>query len=43
LSYRDWQLDDPAGEPLDVVRRIRDDIAGRVRARVDELLPVSNI
>jgi arsenate reductase (thioredoxin) len=42
LSYRDWQLDDPAGQPLDVVRRIRDDIAGRVRALVDELLPVSN-
>jgi arsenate reductase (thioredoxin) len=39
LSYRDWQLDDPAGQPLDVVRRIRDDIAGRVRTLVDELLP----
>jgi arsenate reductase len=38
LSYRDWKLDDPAGQPLHVVRRIRDDIAGRVRALVDELL-----
>ncbi len=38
VSYRDWQLDDPAGQPVEVVRRIRDDIAGRVRALVDELL-----
>jgi arsenate reductase len=38
LSYRDWKLDDPAGQPLEVVRGIRDDIAGRVRALVDELL-----
>jgi hypothetical protein len=21
VSYRDWKLDDPAGQPLDVVRR----------------------
>jgi len=41
LSYRDWKLDDPAGQPLHVVRRIRDDIAGRVRALVDELLSKS--
>ncbi len=41
VSYRDWKLDDPAGQSLDVVRGIRDDIAGRVRALVDELL--SNI
>jgi arsenate reductase len=41
LSYRDWKLDDPAGQPLDVVRRIRDDIAGRVRALVDELISKS--
>jgi arsenate reductase (thioredoxin) len=38
LSYRDWKLDDPAGQPLEVVRRIRDDIAGRVRALINELL-----
>jgi arsenate reductase len=41
LSYRDWKLDDPAGQPLEVVRRIRDDIAGRVRALVNELLPTA--
>ncbi len=37
VSYRDWQLDDPAGQPVDVVRRIRDDIAGRITALIDEL------
>ena len=28
--YEDWQLTDPAGQPLDIVRQIRDDIKGRV-------------
>jgi arsenate reductase (thioredoxin) len=35
--YIDWDLTDPSGLPLDEVRRIRDDIAGRVRALVAEL------
>ena len=35
--YEDWQLDDPAGMDLDGVRRVRDDIAGRVRALLAEL------
>jgi protein-tyrosine-phosphatase len=30
--YEDWELTDPAGQPLDVVRRVRDDIETRVRA-----------
>ena len=38
VSYRDWKLDDPAGQPIEVVRRIRDDIAGRIRSLVDELV-----
>ena len=29
--YEDWELDDPAGAGLDEVRRIRDEIAERVR------------
>ena len=39
VSYRDWKLDDPAGQPLEAVRPIRDAIAGLVRKLVDELLP----
>lgn len=39
VSYRDWKLDDPTGQPLDTVRVIRDDIAERVRALIAELLP----
>ena len=37
--YEDWALDDPAQTDLDGVRRIRDEIAGRVRRLVDELAP----
>jgi len=35
--YEDWAVDDPAGQPLEVVRTIRDDIAGRVDALLAEL------
>ena len=35
--YDDWDLTDPAGQPLEVVRGVRDDILGRVRALLDEL------
>ena len=38
VSYRDWNLDDPAGQPLDTVRVIRDDIAERVSALIAELV-----
>jgi protein-tyrosine-phosphatase len=30
--YEDWELEDPAGRDLAAVRRIRDEIEGRVRA-----------
>jgi arsenate reductase len=36
--YLDWQLDDPAGQPVEAVRRIRDEIDSRVRGLVAELL-----
>ena len=29
--YEDWELEDPAGKDVDTVRRIRDEIDGRVR------------
>ncbi len=35
--YEDWVLDDPAGQDLDVVRRVRDEIRGRVEALIGEL------
>jgi arsenate reductase len=41
VSYRDWKLADPAGQPLVTVRAIRDDIAILVRALITELLPDS--
>jgi len=37
VRYVDWQLDDPAGQPIEVVRRIRDEIGMRVRALLSEL------
>ena len=36
--YEDWELTDPAGQPIDVVREVRDDIKGRVEKLVGELL-----
>jgi protein-tyrosine-phosphatase len=35
--YLDWQLADPAGQDLDTVRAVRDEIDGRVRALLAEL------
>ena len=37
--YEDWELQDPAGQPVEVVRRIRDDIDARVRRLLAELVP----
>jgi arsenate reductase len=35
--YEDWPLDDPAGQPIEVVRRVRDDIEQRVRSLLTDL------
>lgn len=35
--YEDWDLDDPAGQPLADVRRIRDDIKARVTGLLSDL------
>jgi arsenate reductase (thioredoxin) len=37
--YLDWELDDPAGQGLETVRRIRDEIDMRVQALLAELVP----
>jgi arsenate reductase len=37
--YEDWKLDDPAGQGIEAVRPIRDEIRDRVRGLVTELLP----
>jgi arsenate reductase len=37
--YEDWELQDPAGQPVEVVRRIRDDLDARVRRLLAELVP----
>jgi len=36
--YEDWSLDDPAGQGLEAVRPIRDEIRRRVQALVAELM-----
>ena len=37
--YEDWELEDPAGKDIVTVRRVRDDIKGRVEALLAEILP----
>ena len=37
--YEDWVLDDPAGQEIEQVRVIRDDIRGRVEALIAEIAP----
>jgi arsenate reductase len=36
--YLDWELDDPAGQDLDTVRGIRDEIDRRIRDLIHDLL-----
>ncbi|HEY0168337.1 MAG TPA: arsenate reductase ArsC [Jatrophihabitans sp.] len=35
--YEDWELEDPAGKDITVVRRVRDDIRDRIEALAAEL------
>ncbi|MGW3339302.1 arsenate reductase ArsC [Streptomyces sp. NPDC001009] len=37
--YLDWRLTDPAGQGIDAVRPIRDEIEHRVRALIEEIAP----
>jgi len=39
--YEDWDLEDPAGKDLVTVRRVRDDIRGRVEALLAEIVPAA--
>ncbi|NWL35544.1 arsenate reductase ArsC [Paenarthrobacter nitroguajacolicus] len=36
--YEDWKLDDPAGQGIDAVRPIRDEIKARIQALASDLL-----
>jgi arsenate reductase len=37
--YEDWKLDDPAGQGIEAVRVIRDDIKGRIEQLLSEIVP----
>jgi protein-tyrosine-phosphatase len=36
---QDWDVSNPAGQPIEVMRRVRDDIEARVRRLIEELRP----
>ena len=38
VRYEDWVLEDPAGQTIETVRQVRDQIDRRVRALVSELI-----
>ena len=40
--YEDWVLDDPAGKPIEVVRKIRDEIKMKVERLIQELLEANS-
>ncbi len=39
--YEDWKLDDPAGQGVDAVRPIRDEIRTRIEVLLADLLPAA--
>ncbi|WP_026554690.1 arsenate reductase ArsC [Arthrobacter sp. 35W] len=40
--YEDWELEDPAGQGVDSVRPIRDEIKARIQALIAGLVPATN-
>ncbi len=38
VRYEDWALEDPTGQPIEVVRRVRDQIDLRSRTLISELI-----
>ena len=38
VKYQDWVLDDPAGQPVEFVREVRDEIDRQVRKLMSEVL-----
>ena len=38
VSYEDWELEDPAGQPVEFVRKTRDEIDRRVRSLLARLV-----
>ena len=41
--YEDWVLTDPAGQGIETVRLVRDEIHGRVQALLADLLPAGAV
>lgn len=41
--YEDWVLTDPAGQGLEVVREVRDEIRGRIEDLVESLVPGAGV
>ena len=39
--YEDWELTDPAGQGIEVVRAVRDEVRARVEALLADLLPAA--
>ena len=39
--YEDWLLEDPAGQDLETVRQISDDLDARIRTFVGELVQIT--
>jgi arsenate reductase len=37
IASEDWGLDDPAGQPIETVRRIRDEVEAKVRALLQQV------